>query len=142
MMTKRNVLFVGITAFAAAALLWVLYAKFGLSCEYVNENGHTTRYCGAIILSLLPLISLIPFSVILYFFRDEVFRAWLHFAYWWVPILVVVTYFSSINFGTRTGGAYGFGGVGQWLLLELLYGVFIFVSFFRIIRAYLKARRI
>ena len=72
--------------------------------------------------------------------KDEVFRAWLHFALWWVPILVVVTYFSSINFGTRTGGAYGFGGVGQWLLLELLYGIFIFVSLIIIAWKYIATR--
>ncbi|MHB1163296.1 MAG: hypothetical protein ACYCZZ_02105 [Minisyncoccota bacterium] len=89
---------------------------------------------------LLVTPFLLLFSLLTYRMKDEVFRTWLHFAYWWVPILIAVTYFSSINFGTRTGGAYGFGGVGQWLLLELLYGIFIFVSLLIIVWKYLATR--
>lgn len=137
-MTKKNVFSVGIVAFIIPAVLLILEAKFGLSCKYVNENGHTTKYCGLITLSILPLISLIPFSVILYFFRDEVFRAWWSFARWWVPVIVIVTLWIAKAGG---GGGWGMnGGAFDAFFLGIFYFIFVVVSLIKIVRSHLKTR--
>lgn len=138
MNTKRNTLVIGIIALIIPILLWILEVRFGLSCRYVNGNGHTIKYCGVITLSLLPIISLIPFSVILYFLRDEVFHAWWRFARWWVPVIVAVTLFVQNAGG---GGGWGMnGGAFDAFFIGIFYAIFIIVSLVKIFNAYFKTR--
>jgi hypothetical protein len=35
--------------------------------------------------------SLFFLSLLTYKMRDEVFRTWLHFAYWWIPLSIILT---------------------------------------------------
>lgn len=88
-MTKKVVLFVGLLSLAVFILAGSIID--GEYCRYVNEYGHTTNYCEIITSSLLSVILLVPFSVILYFLPDEIFRAWWRFARCFVPIAVVLT---------------------------------------------------
>lgn len=44
--------------------------------------------------NLLPIIALFLFSLITYKMRDEVYRAWLRFAYVWVPLSIVLIFLS------------------------------------------------
>lgn len=134
---KKNVLFLGIVALMIPILLWILEAKFGLNCRYINENGHTTKYCGVVTLSLLPVILLLPFSFILHFFRDEVFTAWWSFAKWWVPMIIGVTLFLNSLGG---GGTLGMNNDFTAFILIILYSIFIITSLVKIVRAYLRTK--
>jgi hypothetical protein len=70
----------------------------------------------------LPFLPVLFFSLITYKLREEVFRTWLHFAYWWVPLSI---FFISVD---MTGGSGGFGMGGNGEL-----AAFIFVPLFVII---------
>lgn len=132
-MTKKNVLFVGIITLLIPVLLWVLEERFGLSCRYVNENGHTTKYCGIIALIVLPLISLIPFSLLTYRMRDEAFRAWWNPARWWIPVIIIATIVTSI-IDSQSGSNIGDFPISI-PVLGALYSIFILTSLWKIIRA-------
>ena len=70
----------------------------------------------------IPTISL---SIITFFLRDEIFRAWLKFAYWWMPI--------SIFFIFLSANAGGGGGWGIPTILDPEFVSFVFSSLFFII---------
>ena len=48
------------------------------------------EYCENVMSLLLPLVTIIPLSVILLLSRDEVFRLWRKFALVWLPISIVM----------------------------------------------------
>lgn len=131
-MTKKNVLLVGIITLLIPVLLWVLNEKFGLSCRYVNEDGHTTKYCGIITLIVLPLISPIPFSLLTYRMRDEAFRAWWNPARWWIPIIMLATLITSI-IDSQSGSSIGDFPISPFVL-GVLYFLFVSSSLWRIVR--------
>ena len=43
-------------------------------------------------INFLPIIPLFFFSLITYKMRDEVFRAWLRFAYAWIPLSLLLIF--------------------------------------------------
>ncbi len=135
-MTKKSVFIVGLGTLIIIILVGLIN---GESCRHVSEYGHTTDYCGIFAFSILPLLLLIPFSAILYFFHDEVFRAWWNFARWFMPIIIVITFFLS-NMGG--GGTLGLNGDFAAFILIILYSIFIITSLVKIIRAYLKTREV
>jgi len=137
-MTKKNVFFVEVAAIIVITLI-VLVAQYhdGQLCEYVSEYGHTTEYCGNFVFVLFPLILLIPFSAILYFFRDEVFRAWWNFARWFVPVIIVTTLWLETVGG---GGTLGMNNDFTAFILIILYSTFIITSLIKIARGYFKLK--
>lgn len=136
---KKNVFFLELGAIAVIVII-VLIAQYhqGELCRYVNENGHTTEYCGIILFSLFPIILLLPFSAVLYFTRDEIFTAWWNFARWFVPVIVIVTLLLE-----NAGGGGGYLGMDQdftAFILIALYSIFVLVSLVKITRMYLKTK--
>lgn len=75
-----------------------------------------------------PLIFLFPFvfvfSLITYFLREEVFRSWLHFAYWWLPLSVVLIWWAAGTSG---------GGFGMPNILDQETVAFVFSALFALI---------
>lgn len=69
----------------------------------------------------IPILFL---SLITYFLQEEVFRAWLHFAYWWIPLSLVMIYLAA---GT-SGGGFGMPNVFDQEFVSM-----IFASLFAII---------
>ena len=75
------------------------------SYDYCFAQGHCPRLWDTIE-SITPIfflfLPLFILSLITYWMREEVFRAWLRFAYWWIPltmVLVLMTRDSSGGFG-------------------------------------------
>ncbi|MHB8710383.1 MAG: hypothetical protein ACYC6X_02425 [Minisyncoccota bacterium] len=68
-------------------------------------------------------LSLFLFSLITYKMRDEVFRAWLHFAYWWVPLTIFLTLITPN----------GHGGWGIPSLIDPGFVAFVFSTLFALI---------
>lgn len=84
---------------------------------------------------LLVPIPLFIFSLITYRMKDEVFTAWWNFARWWIPVILVGTFCSVINLGgTGYGDALFWDALFYRLILSALYGVFVVVSLWKIIR--------
>lgn len=99
--------------------------------EYITQIG---GFLSILVLSL---------SLITYFMRDEVFRAWWGFARWWVPVIIVVTFLLNSANG---GGGLGIGGAVSSafdiLVIGILHAVLIITSLVKIVRTYFKIRKI
>lgn len=75
-------------------LLWFLDINDILSCHYYEISGEEVKYCAYISVVFFPVVMLAPLSLLALFLRDEVFRAWVRFAKWWVPLsmfLILIT---------------------------------------------------
>lgn len=86
MFNKKNILVV--SAALALALLSINYIG---TYELCNQN----RDCAHILAgSLVILLVVIPFSllsIITYFINEAIFKSWISFAKWWVPLTIVLT---------------------------------------------------
>jgi len=88
--TKKNTFITSILAFGVTVLLWVLNMGDIISCRTPIGVGYSIKYCAQISIILLPLTTVIPVSLLTYKLRDEIFRAWIRFAQWWVPISMLI----------------------------------------------------
>ena len=84
-------------------LLLVGSGIVSVSVIIVGSTGLTYDYCPSIntpctdlvydaIVNLLIFIPLFLFSLITYKMRDEVYRAWLRFAYVWIPLSMILIF--------------------------------------------------
>src|SRR3989344_3826778 len=87
---------------------------------YCFQEGHCWRFWN-IIESTTPYFLFFPvllfFSIITYKMREEVFRAWLHFAYWWIPISLVFIYLA----GGWSGGSLGIPNVLDQEFISIIF---------------------
>jgi len=79
---------------------------------------------------LLLFFPIFLFSLITYFLREEVFRAWLRFTYWWLPLSFVMIYLAAGS----SGGSFGIPNV-----LDQETVAFIFSALFALISLILIA---
>jgi hypothetical protein len=118
-MSKKSVLIIGLVAVAILILLGIAEAKLNFDCSFkANERMGGTwepapigtpgrspdgniwvnemvwdniEWCEPFAFALLPFIPVLILSLLTYKMRDEVFRTWLHFAYWWIPLSIILT---------------------------------------------------
>ena len=88
MITKKSVLI-----FSAASLaLLIALGLFQGSCDY-DARGLCWQYwseIGDFGQNIFIMVPLFVFSLITLRMREEVFRTWIHFAIWFVPLSVVL----------------------------------------------------
>jgi hypothetical protein len=152
---KKYVLFVGFAALVFFVILGIWQGGGGLECSYrINERidpegggfgpggvrkpalvWDAVEWCEPLAFTLLPLISLLFFSLITYKMRDNVFRAWWNFARWFVPIIIVATIALNNSSG---GGVLGMDQDFTFLILFILYAILVIVSITKICFAYRK----
>jgi len=78
------------------SLLFILIALcvLGISTDYFNLAHYTTAdFVSTLSLAVLPIL------LILFFLRDEIFLAWLKFAWWYLPITLLLVIFSPNHNG-------------------------------------------
>lgn len=73
----------------------------------------------------LPIFPLFFFSLITYFMREEIFRPWIRFAMWWVPISMFLILITPNNNGGGFGPQLSFGGGDTAVLAS---GIFVLIS--------------
>jgi hypothetical protein len=128
-MTKTKVLIIAFAIMGTALLIDSLYRQSLLSRSVYKAAAEP------LFLFALPLILI---SIILMFVREEVFRAWLHFAYWWIPTSLVLIYFA----GGWSGGGFGMPNVlDQEFVSMILSALFLIISLLLIIWKYFTTRR-
>ena len=100
LLTKKKVFWASLMGVAIVPVVGSIF-----SYDYCFVQGRCPHLWGAIesatpiFFLFLPLFLL---SLITYWMREEVFRAWLRFAYWWIPLtilLVLMTEDGSGGFG-------------------------------------------
>jgi len=127
-MTKKKVFWISLIGTAIAYVL-TNPVTFGL-CQKTYYFGDSIR-CSD---TLLPMIGqvlglfalgLLLFSIVTYFLREEVFRAWLKFAYVWIPVSMVLIYLA----GGSSGGGFGIPNVlDQEFVSLILASLFVLLS--------------
>ena len=88
--------------------------------------------------ALLIFLPVFLFSVGTYFLREEVFRAWLRFAYWWIPLSLVMIYLAAGS----GGGGWGIPNIyDQETFAVIFSGLFALISLILIAIKSLLLRR-
>lgn len=88
--------------------------------------------------AILIFLPTLLFSIITYKMREEVFRAWLHFAYWWIPISLVFIYLA----GGWSGGGFGIPNVLDQEFVSIIFSaLFVIISLIIIAYKHLATRR-
>ena len=131
MLTKKNVLKISLVYILLTAIIFLVAEMCHSSWCMVRED----KFPGSLLLILFPLFPTLLFSLITYKMPDEVFRGWIKFARWAVPVMIVVTYLNNSDQSSNI-----MSGTFDALLYVLLYGTFILVSLILIITKYLKLR--
>ena len=91
---------------------------------------------GDIWIASLILIPVPIFSLITYFLREEVFRAWLRFTYWWVPLSFAIVLFSSSRQSANIVGI-----SDQAIFGVLTWGIYVIISLILITWKYFATRQ-
>ena len=76
------------------------------------------------------------FSLITYKMREEVFRAWVRFATWWIPLQIVLTLLTP-----ESSGGLFISLVDKQLVAILLSFLFVLISLVLIVWKWLSTRR-
>ena len=133
-MTKLKVFLISLVG----AGLCLLVSGTKMLIFWCGIGNHLCRsridYFGDYIVLFLPILL---FSVITYFVKEEVFRAWLKFTYWYFLIYILIIFFLS---DSRPGG------LGLMLDSEFfavsLSGLYVITSFLMVILLFpLKASK-
>ncbi|MFA5831093.1 MAG: hypothetical protein WC878_04670 [Candidatus Paceibacterota bacterium] len=88
-MTKKNVLL--ISSNLIVILCFLAYIQTGDICymkSWCRNFWEEINLLGAILFIFIPIFL---FSLITYKMRDEVFRSWIHFSCWWIPLSTIVS---------------------------------------------------
>ena len=136
-MNKKTVVWISIVGTILGLLLspsnLYKYCFQGGNCLWLWDIAEVTNPFFFLFLGLLI------FSFLTYFLREEVFRAWLRFAYVWIPLSLVIIYLST----GWTGGGFGIPNVlDQETVAIILSGLFIVISLLLILWKYFATRRI
>lgn len=105
-------------------------ALFVLSflCQSASCRVHDSDPLGIIFFLFLPLLPVFIFSLITYRMSNSVFKRWLDFSIWAVPVLMILTFI--INGGTNNGlGIEGaIGGAFDVFLIGIFYLIYCAIS--------------
>jgi len=92
-MTKKNILLIALGG-TVLFFLCVFSQTFALCAEYQWSCTKKFDSVAEILQIFIPLFLL---SLITYKLRNEVFRAWLMFATWWVPLTILLVTLAPSN---------------------------------------------
>jgi hypothetical protein len=107
-MTKKNIL---LLSFVGASVYGILFLYSDSLYDYCFAGGRCLEFWNSLKIIgpiIFPFPAVFLFSLITYFMREETFRSWLHFVYWWVPLSIFLTLIT-----TESGGG-GFGPQMSW----------------------------
>lgn len=122
-LTKKRVFLislVGVLVITALALLQK--GDFCYNNPWCNKLWDTINFIGY---SSYPFVPLFLLSLISFFLREEVFRAWLRFTYWWLPVYIIAVYFVASN----SSGGFGIPNVFDQQTVSFIFsGLFLIIS--------------
>ncbi len=134
-LNKKNIFFLGLLALVFISVIIFLEGSYGRFCVYSPEDGWSKNYCDIFALFLVPLLLVIPFSLLFCFLRDEVFKYWMKFAKWGIATLMI---FSFVAGSVHRSGSIGFEFFP--FMLSFLYFIFVTISIVMIIYKSWKLR--
>ncbi len=115
-MTKTKVIWISLVGAIAFLLIAGTRGVPWLCAEF--DRACMKQYDG-VSLFFLIFLTLFLLSLITYFLREEVFRAWLRFTYWWLPLSLVMIYLSAGN----SGGGFGMPNILDQEFVAIIFSV-------------------
>ncbi len=136
--TKRNV-FIASGVIAGAVIIWdyvgnVRWCTWG-GVEHYNCLD-TLSNIETLFFFIFPIFLL---SLITFWMKEEVFRAWWNFARWMLPVIVLATVL--IQFMPSNRGFFNMDGLIYLLVLAPLYAILILGSLWKIVRTHQKLKK-
>src|SRR3989344_8555185 len=93
-MISKKILLVVSGLLRVGLLIWNYVGNYR-ACDFFM-NGGSVSNCPLVLtgigINLLPIIPLFLLSLITYKMREEVYRAWLRFAYVWIPLSLLLIF--------------------------------------------------
>ena len=89
MLIKKYTLIIS-SAFSVIVVIWDYIGNYQLCGG--KEWGNCVDNLAGIELLFFPFIGAFIFSLITYFMREEIYRAWFKFARWWIPLSIVLIF--------------------------------------------------
>ena len=119
MFTKKNVLI--ISGLIGGGLLLLEPIKTSTICGVGSTTCIDTVFFIAMLLFVFPFV--LFFSLITYKMRDEVSRAWIRFATWWVPLQILL-----VALTPESSGGYFVVILDKQFVAIILSGLFTLIS--------------
>jgi hypothetical protein len=140
-MQKKIVLFVSllITLFFLFLIVLGFDSCYGnLSCRVIRDAFFPNDWLIVTIIAPVVLV----FSLITFWMKDVVFKAWWKFASWYVPVVAILTVFLELY--AQGKGGY-MGNMDQWffnMFLFLLGIIFVIVSTVKIVSVHNSSKNL
>ncbi|MCK5060035.1 MAG: hypothetical protein KAR00_02740 [Candidatus Pacebacteria bacterium] len=135
---KKAVLFFGIVLLA---VLLLAMEELGFCRQFLDMGCFIPASDTVENVLFILLITLLPFSLITYRMKEEVFQSWFKFAVWYVPAMAI----GYLLYPGR-GPSHSFGVGGTYadtfnlMLYTFVISIFVIVSIVRILKARKRAR--
>jgi hypothetical protein len=94
-------------------------------------------YIAILLISSLPVLL---FSLVTFWMKEAVFKAWYAVASWFVPVIVLTTIY--LNATSSNGGFFNMDKEINFLILLTLYSLFFIISIWKIVATYRKTKNI
>ncbi len=112
----------------------IIYINIITTSQFCVILGYADSFdCGNIVFNIatILLISLPTFilSIITYFMKDQIISAWLKFAYWWIPLTMLLVFLVSF----ASGPSYFPNLLSNSAVSFLMYCLFFIISLIIII---------
>jgi hypothetical protein len=138
MLTKARTLIIAITSLTIG-YIFIHPLQFGI-CKDIYSFGGAVRCSDKFLPSagdFLVQISIVVLLLVgvLYFLREEIFRAWIRFARWWVPLSLVL-----ILAAPTSSHSWAIGGFDREGVTWLMDGLFLIISLILIIKKSVQLR--
>ena len=142
MLTKKNVLIISVAAvLLAPAIFFLIKSDFCYYSSICQKFLSMTVVDFAIYTFLCLCISstlfVLPFSLFTYKMSDEIFKFWLKFSAWGIPVALL----SAMSIYFATGGEDPFRGGGIVFFWVILYAVYFTLTLALLVYKYFLARR-
>lgn len=119
MLTKKIIL--SISGIVSILLVFIDYMGTYQICGGSPGLCVDTLFSSSMVLFVFPFIFL--FSLITYFLKESVFRAWVNFAKWWVPLQILLVLITP-----ESSGGYFVSIVDKQFVALILSGIFAVIS--------------
>ena len=134
-MTKKSVLIGSVTGVVFFILGMLFLMNDACSVDAWVRCRNVDELVNTLLTLLMFAIPIFLFSLLTYFLKEEIFRIWLRFTYWWVPLSFVMVIFSS----DHSGGLLGISD--QEIFGILTWGLYIIISLIIVVWKYVATRR-
>ncbi|MCK9351167.1 MAG: hypothetical protein WCT49_01070 [Candidatus Paceibacterota bacterium] len=133
-MTKKNIVLFSALVGTITFFLLIFSSEIGLCPRNIGTCSQSYDATATNFFLFLPILF---FSLITYKLREETFRAWLHFAYWWVPLSMFLTLITPESRGGGFGPQISWGKEDTAFVFS---GLFAIISLILIIYKSIKLR--